>query len=98
MRPAADPGKPVYPFAAAPQATRFEERSMPSLLEKGIVTPMGDERKAIYTEVQRILAEEKPWVPLVYLVSGQLGSSRLEGVNPRANGGMYDFRKISFKK
>ncbi|MDR3230449.1 MAG: ABC transporter substrate-binding protein [Synergistaceae bacterium] len=77
----------------------LKDPEVDELLEKGIATPAGDERKELYFRLQRLLDEKEPWVSLVYLVGTQLGSAKLEGVNSRANGGgIYDFRKISFRE
>ncbi|MDR2175572.1 MAG: ABC transporter substrate-binding protein, partial [Synergistaceae bacterium] len=101
--PIPDPNAILYgsfhsSMAAQTNYANFSDPETDALLEKGVALPAGEERKELYFKLQRILDEKKPWVPLVYLVATQLGSARLEGVNPRANGGgFYDFRKISFK-
>jgi ABC-type transport system substrate-binding protein len=85
-------------MAAQTNYANFSDPETDDLLEEGTVLPAGEERKELYFKLQRILDEKKPWVPLIFLVGTQLGSARLEGVNPRANGGgFFDFRKISFK-
>ncbi|MDR2178769.1 MAG: ABC transporter substrate-binding protein [Synergistaceae bacterium] len=101
--PIPDPNAILYgsfhsSMASQTNYANFSDPEADALLEKGVTLPAGEERRELYFKLQRILDEKKPWVPLVYLVATQLGSAKLEGVNPRANGGgFYDFRKISFK-
>ena len=52
------------------------------LIADGLVTPVGDERSAIYTECEKIIADQVPILPISH-------ANFMCGVSPRVNGFFY---------
>ncbi|WP_336991824.1 ABC transporter substrate-binding protein [Leucobacter sp. VD1] len=46
--------------------THYTNDKVTTLMEEGRTTPPGDERKAIYAEIQQILADDVPYIPLFF--------------------------------
>ncbi|WP_449278270.1 ABC transporter substrate-binding protein [Leucobacter sp. GX24907] len=49
--------------------THFTDDRVTKLMHEGRTTPQGDERAAIYAEIQQILADEVPYIPLFFPAS-----------------------------
>jgi peptide/nickel transport system substrate-binding protein len=64
-----------------------------ALLEAGRRTFSEERRKAIYGELQEIMAEEQPVVFLYVPDALPVVSSRVQGIEPAPAGIMYNFRE-----
>lgn len=49
--------------------THFTDERVTELMHEGRATPQGEEREAIYAEIQQILADEAPYIPLFFPAS-----------------------------
>jgi peptide/nickel transport system substrate-binding protein len=67
------------------------------LLEKGRTATDTRERAPIYAEVQRILAEDLPYVPLWWWKNVIVKTPSLHGFVPYADGDFISFKKVSFR-
>jgi peptide/nickel transport system substrate-binding protein len=67
------------------------------LLEKGRTAMDTAERKLIYAEVQRILAEDLPYVPLWWWKNVIVKTPSLQGFVPYADGDFISFKKVYFR-
>jgi peptide/nickel transport system substrate-binding protein len=71
----------------------YKNSRVDALLEAGRRTFDEAERKAIYGEMQAIMADEQPVVFLYVPESLQVVSSRVHGIEPAAAGISYNFVK-----
>ncbi|WP_122644163.1 ABC transporter substrate-binding protein [Luxibacter massiliensis] len=62
--------------------SHFANEKYNELIAKGVVTPVGDERSAIYTECEQILAEEEPILPISH-------ANFMCGVSSKVDGFFY---------
>ncbi len=69
---------------------RYADARMDALLAQAAAEPDQEKRRGLYLEVQQILAEELPSIPLWYPDNVVVHSPRLAGVTPNA-GGSFDF-------
>jgi peptide/nickel transport system substrate-binding protein len=67
------------------------------LLEKGRTAATTLERKRIYHEVQRILAEDLPYVPLWWWKNVVVKTPSLQGFGSYPDGDLIAFKKASFR-
>jgi peptide/nickel transport system substrate-binding protein len=67
------------------------------LLEKGRTTMDTTERTLVYAEVQQILAEELPYIPLWWWKNVIVKTPSLHGFVPYADGDFISFKKVSFR-
>jgi peptide/nickel transport system substrate-binding protein len=67
------------------------------LLEKGRTAMDTTERTLIYGEVQRILAEDLPYIPLWWWKNVIVKTPSLQGFVPYADGDFISFKKVSFR-
>ena len=66
-------------------------------MRKGQVTPDGDERAAVYEELQQILADEVPYIPL-YNSENVVGlRDNVEGLTVLPNGSVH-FEDVYFEE
>lgn len=95
-----DPYIFYYAYAAAmapPKGAnrgRYANAAFDKLLAQATAEPDEGKRRAIYAEVQRILAEDLPSLPLWYPNNVVLHSPRLQGVTMNA-GGSFDFLRTA---
>lgn len=62
--------------------SHFNSTEYNDLIAKGLVTPVGDERSAIYTDCEKIIADQVPIVPISH-------ANFICGVRPNVNGFYY---------
>ncbi len=76
--------------------TNYKSDTAVDLMNRGRVTPDGDERAAIYKELQQVLADDVPYIPLYYpdIVVGVRGE--VEGLVILPNG-CADFTDVVLK-
>ncbi|HXV79118.1 MAG TPA: ABC transporter substrate-binding protein [Candidatus Binatia bacterium] len=67
------------------------------LLEKGRKAMDTAERKRIYGEVQRILAEDLPYIPLWWWKNVVVKTPSLQGFVPYPDGDFTSFKKVAFR-
>jgi peptide/nickel transport system substrate-binding protein len=67
------------------------------LLEKGRTVINTEERKLIYGEVQRILADDLPYIPLWWWKNVIVKTSSLQGFIPYPDGDFTSFKRVSFR-
>src|SRR5271169_1338664 len=74
--------------------TFYSNPRVDELIREGRTTLDQDKRKVIYAEIQRIVAEELPYINLWYLDNVLVHTNRVRGIqlNPAAN---YDFLKTA---
>ena len=73
---------------------RYANPRVDALLSAASAEPDQDRRRALYLEVQQILAEDVPSIPLWYPDNVVIHSTRLTGVTPNA-GGSFDFLRMA---
>ncbi|MHA3683312.1 ABC transporter substrate-binding protein [Leucobacter sp. HY1908] len=66
--------------------TSFSDAEVNTLVEQGRVTPDGDEREKIYFEIQRLLAEKAPFIPLAFPENLQGATAKVNGYTLLPNG------------
>lgn len=62
--------------------SHFSSEEYNKLIADGLTTPVGDERSAIYTECEKIIADQVPILPISH-------ANFMCGVSPRVNGFFY---------
>ena len=65
--------------------TQYSNDEVTRLIQLGRVTPDGDEREKIYRDIQQILADEVPYVPLFYPSAIKASSSALKNLTVLPN-------------
>ena len=77
--------------------TSYNNETAADLMRKGQVTPDGDERAAVYEELQQILADEVPYIPL-YNSENVVGlRDNVEGFTVLPNGSVH-FEDVYFEE
>jgi peptide/nickel transport system substrate-binding protein len=66
--------------------THFTDDRVTELMKQGRVTPDGAERKAIYFEIQKILAEKVPYIPLFFPSNLKATTEQVQGFYVLPNG------------
>jgi peptide/nickel transport system substrate-binding protein len=74
---------------------RYANPQLDALLLQASAESGQQKRRALYVEVQRILAEDMPGIPLWYPNNEVIHTRRLQGVVPRASGD-YDFLRTAW--
>ena len=66
--------------------THFTDKRVTELMHEGRETPNGDEREAIYLEIQQILAQKVPYIPLFFPSNLKATTSDVQGFEVLPNG------------
>lgn len=66
--------------------TSYSNSEVTSLIEQGRVTPAGDARQAIYYNIQQILADQVPYIPLYYASVVKASTSKVHDLTVLPNG------------
>ncbi len=66
--------------------THYTNPKVTELMKAGRVTPDGEERAAIYAEIQQILADDVPYIPLYNTKNVVASTASVHGLTPRING------------
>lgn len=66
--------------------TSFSDPEVNDLVQQGRITPDGPEREKIYFEIQRLLAEKAPFIPLQFPSNLQGASAEVQGYTLLPNG------------
>ena len=66
--------------------THYTNDRVTTLAEEGRTTPDGEARAAIYAEIQQILADEVPYIPLYNTRNVVASLASVHGLTPRING------------
>ena len=66
--------------------THYTNDRVTKLAEEGRVTPDGDARARIYAEIQQILADDVPYIPLYNTRNVVASLASVHGLTPRING------------
>lgn len=66
--------------------THYTNDRVTELMHEGRVTPEGDEREAIYFEIQKILADEVPYIPISFPSNLKATTSEVQGFTVLPNG------------
>lgn len=66
--------------------TSFSDPEVNKLVEQGRITPDGPEREQIYFDIQRLLAEKAPFIPLQFPSNLQGASAKVQGYTLLPNG------------
>ena len=66
--------------------THYTNARVTALAEEGRVTPDGEARAKIYAEIQQILADDVPYIPLYNTKNVVASGSGVHGLTPRING------------
>ena len=91
----------IFAFQVDPEGfskcywTSYENEEAVKLMKEGQVTPDGEERAAVYAELQQVLADDVPYIPLYYpsIVVGV--RSNVEGLVILPNGSAR-FENVTF--
>jgi peptide/nickel transport system substrate-binding protein len=75
---------------------RYRNIEIDRLLERGRTTIDQQERRQIYAQVQRILAEDLPYVPLWWWKNVIVSKPNLRGFVPYPDGELISFKKAGF--
>jgi peptide/nickel transport system substrate-binding protein len=75
----------------------YSNAQVDRLLEKGRTVTDVTERKLIYAQVQRILADELPTIPLWWWKNVVVRNSSLEGFVPYPDGDLVSLKKVYFQ-
>lgn len=76
----------------------YENKKLDGLVEKGRVTVDSATRKQIYQEVQKILADDLPFIPLWYEHNIVVYKKSLQNVDPRSDASYLPFTKITWSQ
>lgn len=66
--------------------THFTDDRVTELMHEGRTTPDGDERQAIYAEIQQILADQVPYIPLFFPANLKATTDRVHDFTVLPNG------------
>jgi peptide/nickel transport system substrate-binding protein len=75
----------------------YRDAAVDRLLEKGRAVMDTAERKRIYGRVQKILAEELPYIPLWWWKNVTVQSPALQGFVPYPDGDFHSLKNVSFR-
>jgi peptide/nickel transport system substrate-binding protein len=75
---------------------RYANPALDALLERGRRTVDLTQRRAIYGEVQKILARELPYIPLWWVKNVIVQKSALRGFVPYPDGDLVSLKNIAF--
>ena len=97
-----DPDMAVYPTFHSSQIggnnfAAFGDPEVDKLLSTARITPDGPERKAMYSEIQKLLREKAPWVPLANKKFAFGLQDYIEGFKPSPFG-FHALYKVKLKK
>lgn len=73
----------------------YSNSEVDRLLEQGRRTTGAAERKAVYTHVQRILAEELPYIPLWWVKNVTVQNAAIQGFVPYPDGDLISLKNAS---
>lgn len=76
---------------------KFKNDRLDQLLEEGRRTPDQAKRKATYSEVERVLAEEAPWIFALWRPQSEAGRSSIKGY-VRLPGGLGTYTTAYFER
>jgi peptide/nickel transport system substrate-binding protein len=76
---------------------RYSNRELDRLLEQGRTTSDVTARKLIYARVQKILAEDLPYVPLWWWKNVVVKNPSLQGFTPYPDGDLISLKQASFR-
>jgi peptide/nickel transport system substrate-binding protein len=76
---------------------RYSNAQVDRLLEQGRITADPAERKRIYGEVQNILNEDLPYIPLWWWKNVVVTKSNLQGFVPYPDGDLISLKKVSLR-
>lgn len=66
--------------------THYTNDRVTELMHEGQTTPEGDDRQAIYFEIQKILAEQVPYIPLQFPANLKATTAEVQGFTVLPNG------------
>lgn len=66
--------------------THYTNPTVTALMKAGRITPDGEKRAAIYAEIQQILADDVPYIPLFNTKNVVASTASVHGLTPRING------------
>ncbi len=75
----------------------YSNSEVDRLLEQGRKITDSAERKAIYIQVQRILAQELPYIPLWWIKNVTVQNSAIQGFVPYPDGDLISLKKVSLQ-
>ncbi|HWO43853.1 MAG TPA: ABC transporter substrate-binding protein [Candidatus Eisenbacteria bacterium] len=75
---------------------RYSNAALDELLEAGRTVTDPARRKAIYAEVQRIVAQDLPYVPLWWWKNTVVRKPSLVGFTPRPDGDLVSFKRAAY--
>lgn len=75
----------------------YSNSEVDRLLEQGRKTTDTAERKTIYGQVQRVLAEELPYIPLWWVKNVTVQNAAIKGFVPYPDGDLISFKNVSLQ-
>ena len=88
---AADPNG-IVTFQADPEGgtngywTHYENPEVTALIAEGRTLPDGDERTEVYSQIQQLIADDAPFIPLSYPSNIKASSATVQGLTVLPNG------------
>lgn len=76
---------------------RYQNPRIDRLLEQGRRVARVDERRRIYSAVQKILAEELPYIPLWWVKNVAVMNPAIDGFTLYPDGGLISLKDVSFR-
>jgi peptide/nickel transport system substrate-binding protein len=76
---------------------RYSNQQLDNLLEKGRATTAEAERKLIYSQVQKILADDLPYIALWWWKNVVVQPHSIDGFVPYPDGDLTSLKRISFR-
>jgi peptide/nickel transport system substrate-binding protein len=90
--------RPTFTCKGSYNFSRFCYEPFDELVVRGLVTTAVEERKAVYRDVMRMLAEQQPWVLTVAFDRFQVMKSYVKGYTAYPNASQYGFREVWLDK
>jgi peptide/nickel transport system substrate-binding protein len=86
--------RPIFSCEGSYNNSRFCNKQLDELIFKGLSVTTIEERKAVYAQAMKILAEQQPWVFLVSFDRFQALRAYVTGYTAYPNASQYAFREV----
>jgi peptide/nickel transport system substrate-binding protein len=76
---------------------RYSNRQIDELVEQGRKATENSERKMVYSQVQRILAQELPYIPLWWAKNVVVRKPEIRGFTPYPDGDLISLKRVTYR-
>jgi ABC-type transport system substrate-binding protein len=90
--------RPLFSCGASYNTVSFCSKELDDLLDQGVSVTDVNERKAIYADAMKLLADQQPWLFLVSFDRFQSMKSYVKGYVAFPNASQYSFREVWLDK